>query len=155
MFRLRHLAIAAVLSLSAASFLAQDTSARLSGTVSDPTGAVVPGAKLTLINPATKAEVAHAISDDHGVYNALQLPPGTYTLTVEAPGFRRTETQVQLSVASRADLPVTLQLGNVGETVVVTTRARGTEPQRRDDLYSDQPQRRGRTCRYRTARSPT
>ncbi|WP_052200919.1 TonB-dependent receptor [Terriglobus sp. TAA 43] len=123
MFRPRHLAIAAVLALPTASLVAQDTSARLSGTVSDPSGAFVPGAKLTLTNPATKAEVAHATSDERGVYNALQLPPGTYTLSVEAPGFQRTETQVQLSVASRVDLPITLALGNVGETVIVTTKA--------------------------------
>ena len=123
MFRHRHLALAAVLAFPATLLFAQDTSARLSGTISDPTGAVVPGARLTLINPATKAELAHSTSDDHGVYNALQLPPGTYTLVVEAPGFQRLETQVQLSVASRVDLPVTLQVGNVGETVVVTTKA--------------------------------
>jgi hypothetical protein len=123
MIRTRHLALAAVLAIPAAFLVAQDTSARLSGTISDSTGAVVPGAKLTLVNPATKAEVTHTISDARGVYNALQLPPGTYTLVVEAQGFQRTETQVQLSVASRVDLPLTLQIGNVGETVIVTTKA--------------------------------
>jgi hypothetical protein len=123
MIRTRHLAIAAVLALPATLLVAQDTSARLSGTVSDSTGAVVPGAKLTLINPATKVEVAHTVSDDRGVYNALQLPPGTYTLVIEAQNFQRTETQVQISVASRVDLPVTLQIGNVNETVIVTTKA--------------------------------
>ena len=123
MIRTRLLALAAVLAFFTPLVVAQDTSARLSGTVSDSTGSVVPGAKLTLINPATKAEVTHTTSDAHGVYNALQMPPGTYTLVVEAPGFQRTETQVQLSVASRVDLPVTLQIGSVGETVMVTTQA--------------------------------
>lgn len=121
MNRIRYFAL--LVFLVATSLVAQDTSARLSGTVSDPTGALVSGAKVTLINPVTKAEVAHATSDGRGVFNALQLPPGTYTLVVEAQGFQRTETQVQLSVASRVDLPVTLQIGNVGETVVVTTKA--------------------------------
>ena len=123
MFNFRHLAVAALLAVPAVSVLSQDTSARLSGTISDSTGAVVPGAKLTLINPDTKAAVANAISDDHGHYISLQLPPGTYVLVVEAPGFQKTEAHVQLSVASRVDLLVTLQAGNVGETVMVSARA--------------------------------
>jgi len=74
-FKLRHLVLLLLLAPSLL-LVAQDTSARLSGTVSDSTGAVVSGAKLILINPATKAELAHAVSDDHGNYTALQLPPG-------------------------------------------------------------------------------
>ncbi|NUQ29452.1 MAG: TonB-dependent receptor plug domain-containing protein [Acidobacteriaceae bacterium] len=122
MFNFRRFAFVVLLAMYAISLVAQDTSARLSGTISDSTGAVVTGAKLTLINAATKSEVAHTVSDDHGNYTALQLPPGSYTLVVEAPGFQRTEAQVQLSVASRIDLPVSLQVGNVGETLVVNTQ---------------------------------
>ena len=123
MFTKWHLAFVLLLAVSVLSLKAQDTSARLAGTVTDPTGAVVPGAKLTLIRPATKTEVSHAITDDRGSYTALQLPPGNYKVVVEAAGFQKTETQVQLSVASRTDLPITLQVGNVGETVIVTTKA--------------------------------
>jgi hypothetical protein len=75
------------------------------------------------MNSATRAEIAHATSDARGNYTALQLPPGSYKVVVEAAGFQRTETQVQLSVASRVDLPVILQVGNVGETLIVTTKA--------------------------------
>ena len=123
MFKFRHLALMVLLLVPSLLLVAQDTSARLSGTVNDSTGAVVPGAKLTLLNPSTKAEVAHMTADEHGNYVALQLPPGRYTLIVEAAGFQRTESPVQLSVASRVDLPITLQVGNVGETVVVTTQS--------------------------------
>jgi hypothetical protein len=123
MFKFRHLALMVLLLVPSLLLVAQDTSARLSGTVNDSTGAVVPGAKLTLLNPSTKAEVAHMTADEHGNYVALQLPPGKYTLIVEAAGFQRTESPVQLSVASRVDLPITLQVGNVGETVVVTTQS--------------------------------
>ncbi len=123
MFNFRRFALAALLAVTSIYAVAQDTSARLSGTVSDSSGAVVPGATLTLVNSATGTEVAHATSDDHGNYIALQLPPGNYKLVVEAAGFRRTESPVQLFVASRVDLPVTLQVGNVGETLVVTTQA--------------------------------
>lgn len=123
MFNFRRFALAALLAVTSNYAVAQDTSARLSGTVSDSSGAVVPGATLTLVNSATGTEVAHTTSDDHGNYTALQLPPGNYKLVVEAVGFRRTESPVQLFVASRVDLPVTLQVGNVGETLVVTTQA--------------------------------
>lgn len=119
----RHLALAAVLLTAPAAIFAQDTSARLSGTVTDASGAVVPNATLTLSNPQTRTVVTHTTSDGEGHYTALQLPPGNYRLVVEAPGFQKTETTVVLSVASRVELPVTLQVGNTGETVIVTTRA--------------------------------
>ncbi|HEY8997622.1 MAG TPA: carboxypeptidase regulatory-like domain-containing protein, partial [Edaphobacter sp.] len=123
MFNFRRIALALFLAVTSINMVAQDTSARLSGTVSDSSGAVVPGATLTLVNITTGAEVAHTVSDDHGNYTALQLPPGNYKLLVEAAGFRRTESPVQLFVASRIDLPITLQVGNVGETLVVTAQA--------------------------------
>ncbi|MBN9614086.1 MAG: hypothetical protein BGO25_00215 [Acidobacteriales bacterium 59-55] len=109
--------------LTTVSMMAQDTSARLSGIVNDASGAAIPGVKITLVNPATKGEVAHVTTDERGNYSALQLPPGNYTVVLEAPGFQRTEIPVQLSVASRTDLPVVLQVGNVGETITVTTQA--------------------------------
>lgn len=123
MFNFRHFALAALLGVPAISMVAQDTSARLSGTVSDSTGAVVPGATLTLINMATGTEIAHTISDERGNYIALQLPPGSYKLVVEAAGFQRTESPLQLSVAARVDVPIILQVGNVGETVLVSAQA--------------------------------
>jgi len=123
MFNFRRIALAVFLAVISISVMAQDTSARLSGTVSDPSGAVVPGASLTLVNVTTGGEIAHVVSDDHGSYSALQLPPGNYKLIVEAAGFRRTETPLQLFVASKIDLPITLQVGNAGETLIVTAQA--------------------------------
>jgi hypothetical protein len=121
MSRFRYLLLA-ILTI-AVPFLAQDTSARLSGTVTDPSGAAIPGARISLVSIATKVEAANITSDEHGAYTALQIPPGSYTLTVEAQGFQRTQIPVQLSVASRTDLPLTLGIGNVSDTVIVTTQA--------------------------------
>ena len=121
MSRLRYLLIAVL--MIASPLLAQDTSARLSGTVTDPSGAAIPGAKITLVNTSTKVQAANLTSNGEGAYAALQIPPGSYILTVEAQGFQRTQVPVQLSVASRTDLPLTLAVGNVGETVTVTTQA--------------------------------
>src|SRR6185437_13143889 len=132
MSRLRYLAL--IFLLAVIPIMAQDTSARLSGTVNDASGAAVAGVKITLVNPATKGEVAHVTTDERGNYSALQLPPGNYTVILEAPGFQRMEVPVQLSVASRTDLPVTMQVGNVAETVTVTTQA--SELNRSDSTVS-------------------
>ena len=102
---------------------AQDTSSRLSGTITDSSGSAVPSATVVLTNPTTGASVAHVTSNERGEYNALQLPPGTYTVTVNASGFRKTTTSIQLSVASRVDLPISLQVGSAETTVQVTTQA--------------------------------
>lgn len=114
---------ATLLSTVCLSAAAQDTSARLSGIVSDASGAGVPNATLTLTNTATKATVATVQTNERGEYSALQLPPGPYTVTVDAQGFQRTVTSLQLTVASRVELPLTLQVGNTAETVTVTARA--------------------------------
>ncbi|GAA3766750.1 TonB-dependent receptor [Terriglobus aquaticus] len=123
MFSNRRLASAAVLLAAPAALFAQDTTARLSGTVTDSTGAAVPNATVSLFNPQTRAVISHVTSDDQGRYTALQLPPGTYRLVVEAAGFQKTETTVELSVAARVEMPIALQVGSAGETVIVTAKA--------------------------------
>lgn len=119
----RQLSLLALLSFAPAVVFAQETTARLSGTVTDTTGAAVPNATVTLLNPQTNVVITHVTSSGDGRYTALQLPPGTYNLRVEAAGFQRTETTVELTVAGRVDLPVTLQVGKADEVVVVTSRA--------------------------------
>lgn len=59
----------------------------ISGTVTDPSGAVVPGAIITATEVGTKA-VATAKSNSEGQYNVLQLRPGLYVITAEAAGFK-------------------------------------------------------------------
>jgi Carboxypeptidase regulatory-like domain/TonB dependent receptor len=95
-----------------------DTSIR--GVVTDPSGASIPKAQVTLTNTATGSE-RHAESNGSGAYELLQLSPGPYRLTVEAPGFKKYEaTNLQLLVNSPATLNVALQIGGTSETISVT-----------------------------------
>ncbi|HEY2469513.1 MAG TPA: carboxypeptidase-like regulatory domain-containing protein [Terracidiphilus sp.] len=98
----------------------QDTTASLSGTVSDPSGAVIPGAKLSLTNVATAFQSSF-VSDAGGEYNIHNLTPGKYNLEVTAAGFRSTsQTGIELAVNQTARLDVHLTVGNKNETVTVT-----------------------------------
>src|SRR5437660_12184576 len=77
--------IAGVL-LFSLSLLAQGSFGRILGTVTDQTGAVLPGAKVSVID--TQRGLARALTTDQaGEYNAANLIPGTYTVRVEASGF--------------------------------------------------------------------
>ncbi len=99
---------------------AQISSAELSGTVLDASGAAVPNATVTATNVATT--IAHkTVTGKNGDYVLGDLPPGDYTLTVEAPGFRKLEqTGVSLQVNQQARVDLPLQVGQTAETVSVT-----------------------------------
>ncbi len=99
---------------------AQISTAELSGTVLDATGAAVPDATVTAINVETTI-VHKTVSGKRGDYVLTDLPPGNYTLTVEAPGFRKLEqTGVSLQVNQQARVDLALQVGQTAETVSVT-----------------------------------
>ena len=74
----------------------------LSGTLKDPSGAVIPGANLTLTNTALKSEFK-ATSDAQGFYSFQSLAVGQYDLTIEAPGF---QTQKKTGITIDADAAV-------------------------------------------------
>jgi Carboxypeptidase regulatory-like domain len=91
--------------------------------VSDPQGAVVPGATATLTNPATGFSRTTQ-TDDHGFYQFLQVPPGTYTLTISKTGFAMLkEDGLQLLVDVAATSNVTLRIQAETSTVEVTSTA--------------------------------
>ena len=77
-----------LLGLASAPVSAQTTTAELAGSVTDPSGAAIGKAKITATNAGTGLTY-EAVSDDSGSYLITLLPPGTYTLSVEATGFRR------------------------------------------------------------------
>jgi hypothetical protein len=99
---------------------AQVDTARLSGTISDPSGAVIPNAQVTATNKGTgQATTVQASSS--GAYTFPSLPPGSYTLSVQETGFAKFEqTGINLTVSQQATLDVQLKTGAAGETVTVT-----------------------------------
>src|SRR6266568_7529694 len=110
-----------VLCLSWASF-GQNITATLTGTVTDPSGSAVTGATVTIHSNSTNTDVSKAKTDPSGVYTATDLPVGTYTVTVNASGFKNfVANDVALHVADHRTLDVTLEVGQLSEKVVVTT----------------------------------
>jgi hypothetical protein len=101
----------------------QTTRARLTGTVTDPNGAVVPGANVTATNVATNISNS-TNTDQQGSYTFTALPPGEYTVAVELTGFKRnivTGVILQIAETSRLDIP--LEVGAVTEQVRVLSQA--------------------------------
>ena len=102
---------------------AQVVGATMSGTVTDPSGAVIPNAQIVIKNTATGV-TRNARTDSSGFYNTPNLLPGPYSVAVSASGF---STQVQsgvvLTVGANQVLNVTLQVGKVTNLIQVTSAA--------------------------------
>ena len=106
---------------------AQEAVGRIIGVVTDPTGAVVPRAKVTVTNVATGAK-NETVSDAVGSYQVLLLPIGSYTVTAEALGFRRTATSPQnLEISQSLKIDLKLEVGATIETVQVEANPSGVE----------------------------
>jgi hypothetical protein len=101
----------------------QERSGELNGVVTDSTGAVVPGATVTLTNRASsRVFTMKTVSD--GTYIARELEPGRYMVRVEATGFQRYEVaDVNLLVGQRLKVDAKLTVGSLSETVQVTEAA--------------------------------
>lgn len=100
---------------------AQTVVGRISGTVTDATGAVVPGAVVTVTNVATNL-VRTAAADEDGFYTVTNLPVGTYVVAAEGQGFKRAEQRgVALTADARLTVDMSLEPGQVTETVQVST----------------------------------
>ena len=99
----------------------------LSGTLVDPSGAVVPGAKVTVVNTALKSEYK-AISNGRGFYSFPTLPVGHYDLAIEATGFKtQKKTNLTIDTDAALRLDMMLAVGQQSETVSVV--AAGAEAQ--------------------------
>jgi hypothetical protein len=95
----------------------------LSGRVTDASGAGVPNAAVALTNTSTNG-VRNTESSTDGLYSFSSVPPGVYNLKVEHPGFRTaTSNNVQVQVQQSVRLDLTLQVGQVSETVEVSATA--------------------------------
>jgi hypothetical protein len=97
--------------------------ANIVGTVTDPTGAVVPNAKVTVTN-LDNGFVRTTVTNGTGNYAARELPVGHYTIMVEAQGFKsHSETNLTLNVGDTDRIDVGLQVGAVGQSVTVEADA--------------------------------
>jgi len=112
-----------LLALSATTCLAQQVSATLFGTVTDPAGAVIPDAKITALNPAN-GRTTTATTQNDGGYVFPYLEPADYTITVEKTGFDKYEqTRVTLVVNQKSRLDIQLKVGTLATTVEATAVA--------------------------------
>jgi outer membrane receptor protein involved in Fe transport len=110
----------------------------LRGTVTDSTGAILPGATVTLTNEATRFQQDVATNDE-GQYYFGALQPGSYTISVEMPGFKTAEkTGLRLVSSENARLDLTLEIGLQTETLQVTAEREmiQTESGARDNLIT-------------------
>src|SRR5579859_1547470 len=123
---LSQFALAILLSVSAC--LAQQITGSVTGTVTDPTGATVSGAAVKLTNTGTGA-VQDATSDASGDFRFLLLPPGNYALQVTISGFKSFRRDgIVVEVDRSLAVPVSLQMGQVSDTVEVTGGATLLDP---------------------------
>lgn len=99
---------------------AQVTSGTITGTVTDSSGASLPGVKITITN-VQKNDSKDYTTDEAGAYNAPFLIPGTYRVAAEKAGFKRaTSTDVILNVDDKARVDITLSVGDIQELVEVS-----------------------------------
>ena len=100
----------------------QNANTSLRGTVKDPSGALIPGAKVTLVDKAN-GQTLTASAGNTGQYQFLQIPPAKYTITVTASGFGATTETAELLVDQPATIDVTLNIQSSTVTVDVSAEA--------------------------------
>src|SRR5262249_9078570 len=103
--------------------LAQERFGGLAGTVMDPSNLPVPGATVTVTNKATSA-LRTTVTRTDGGWDLPNLEPGRYSIAIELSGFQKvTADDVLVLLGRTTNLPSTLQVGSVSETVQVTAQA--------------------------------
>src|SRR6266478_3805086 len=128
---LSKLSFRAIVLLTSAALFAAEAQAQfkasIQGTILDPNGGAVASAKVTVANEATGV-TRDTVTSAEGFYRASELPPGTYTVTVEASGFKQaTSKGIVVEAEQPRGFDVTLQVGNVQESVIVTASVGGLE----------------------------
>ena len=117
---LRRIAVGLLMS---AALLAQGERGTFNGTVLDASGAVLAGAVVKVLNPATGVEITSATTEA-GVYRMPALSAGTYRITVSAPGFKGAiRENVVLNVAQTLTVDFRLEVGNISDQITVSSEA--------------------------------
>ncbi len=114
--------LALCLSLSGSAMAQEDTAATVTGQVTDSTGSIVPNATVIVVSTTT-GEIRQVQSNQDGNYTVFPLAPGTYTLTVEQPGFKKSVVNATINAKDRRAIDVILEVGAVTETVTITDEA--------------------------------
>ncbi|MBV9266183.1 MAG: carboxypeptidase regulatory-like domain-containing protein, partial [Acidobacteriaceae bacterium] len=120
--------VAATAVLSDAAF-GQQTSASISGTASDPSGAPIAGATIDLKNESS-GDLRHAATNNVGYFSFVSVPPGTYSVTVTATGFTPWQAKgITLTQGDSRSIPnISLQVGNVRQQVEVVAETENVAP---------------------------
>ncbi len=109
--------------LFSGSVFAQRDLGTITGTVTDASGAAIPNAKITILEVATGISNT-TVTSESGNYTRAALKPGTYTVTVEAAGFQKTEQKgVLINPGEPTGVDLVVQIGNSSQTVEVTATA--------------------------------
>src|SRR5579862_520650 len=126
---LRNFLSACILFLCAGSIaFAQAGRGSISGTITDPGGALIPGAQVVLLNPATGV-TQHTVASSAGLYTFISLNPGAYRVTASQTGFASVAIDnITVSVDQVTEVNLALRVGVATETVTVTEGAELVEP---------------------------
>ncbi len=116
-------AIVVLIALPTCLVFAQTSTATILGVVKDTTGALIPGASITVKHTET-GQTRTAISSETGDYNVPLLPVGAYEITTTMPGFKQqVRSGIDLVVGQQAVINLTLEVGAAAEQVTVTEEA--------------------------------
>lgn len=111
--------------LSVFGLWAQST-ASITGTVSDATGAVIPGVEVSITNVGT-GFVRTAVTNDAGLYRVSNLPPGKYSVKAALTGFKTAVTETELIVGDVKNVGLHMEVGEMATTITVTDAATPVE----------------------------
>jgi hypothetical protein len=122
-YLLRSFCALTLLCFLSAVVYAQQATGTITGTITDPHGAIVQGAAVEVRNVATNA-ASEVKTNESGFYNAQNLPVGEYTVGASAVGFKKAvRTGIQLQVAQNAQINIALEVGQLAETIQVQAEA--------------------------------
>ena len=120
---MKSLKTAAILLVAIAPIYAQSTFGTVLGTVKEPTGAVVPNAKVEIVSQG-KSTVKSTVTDQTGAYQFVNIDAGSYTVSVEAVGFQKVQfSPFELSARETMRLDADLKLATQQQTVNVESAA--------------------------------
>src|SRR5215204_4093794 len=120
-FRFISMVLSITLCFAAVAF-GQTTTGNIEGTVTDPNGAVVPNASVTAKSTGSTAGFSRTVTaDSNGYFQFVQVPPGTYTVTTEVSGFKKSAQNITVTLDRAATTNFNLEVGTADQTVTVTT----------------------------------